>query len=90
MKLACISSRAVNANETINDIIAHFVESVNIQKEKLAKVRSFSSKKRNFAKNHEKILQHTDLLLAIPHKDCAIDASSNFSSDETKSGVNTC
>ena len=27
---------------------------------------------------------------AIPHKDCAADASSNFSSDETKSGVNTC
>ena len=27
---------------------------------------------------------------AIPHKDCATDASSNFSSDETKSGVNTC
>ena len=26
---------------------------------------------------------------ATPHKDCAIDASSNFSSDETKSGVNT-
>ena len=25
---------------------------------------------------------------AIPHKDCATDASSNFSSDETKSGVN--
>ena len=30
------------------------------------------------------------LLMAIPHKDCATDASSNFSSDETKSGVNTC
>ena len=29
-------------------------------------------------------------LRAIPHKDCATDASSNFSSDETKSGVNTC
>ena len=28
-------------------------------------------------------------LWAIPHKDCATDASSNFSSDETKSGVNT-
>ena len=28
-------------------------------------------------------------LEAIPHKDCATDASSNFSSDETKSGVNT-
>ena len=28
-------------------------------------------------------------LKAIPHKDCATDASSNFSSDETKSGVNT-
>ena len=28
-------------------------------------------------------------LRAIPHKDCATDASSNFSSDETKSGVNT-
>jgi len=28
-------------------------------------------------------------LMAIPHKDCATDASSNFSSDETKSGVNT-
>ena len=27
---------------------------------------------------------------ATPHKDCATDASSNFSSDETKSGVNTC
>lgn len=27
---------------------------------------------------------------SIPHKDCATDASSNFSSDETKSGVNTC
>ena len=27
--------------------------------------------------------------MAIPHKDCATDASSNFSSDETKSGVNT-
>ena len=26
---------------------------------------------------------------AIPHKDCATDASSNFSSDETKSEVNT-
>ena len=26
---------------------------------------------------------------AIPHKDCATDASSNFLSDETKSGVNT-
>ena len=26
---------------------------------------------------------------AIPHKDCATDVSSNFSSDETKSGVNT-
>ena len=26
---------------------------------------------------------------AIPHKDCATDASSNFSSEETKSGVNT-
>ena len=26
---------------------------------------------------------------AIPHKDCATDASSNFSSDKTKSGVNT-
>ena len=26
---------------------------------------------------------------AIPHKDCATDASSNFSSNETKSGVNT-
>ena len=26
---------------------------------------------------------------AIPHKDCATDTSSNFSSDETKSGVNT-
>ena len=26
---------------------------------------------------------------AIPHKDCAPDASSNFSSDETKSEVNT-
>jgi hypothetical protein len=26
---------------------------------------------------------------AIPHKDCATDASSNFPSDETKSGVNT-
>ena len=25
--------------------------------------------------------------MAIPHKDCATDASSNFSSDETKSGV---
>ena len=29
------------------------------------------------------------LFMAIPHKDCATDASSNFSSDETKSGVNT-
>jgi len=29
------------------------------------------------------------ILKAIPHKDCAADASSNFSSDETKSGVNT-
>ena len=29
------------------------------------------------------------LLKAISHKDCATDASSNFSSDETKSGVNT-
>ena len=29
------------------------------------------------------------LLRAIPHKDCATDASSNLSSDETKSGVNT-
>ena len=29
------------------------------------------------------------LFRAIPHKDCATDASSNFSSDETKSGVNT-
>ena len=29
------------------------------------------------------------VLQAIPHKDCATDASSNFSSDETKSGVNT-
>ena len=28
-------------------------------------------------------------VMAIPHKDCATDASSNFSSDETKSGVNT-
>ena len=30
-----------------------------------------------------------ELFRAIPHKDCAADASSNFSSDETKSGVNT-
>ena len=29
------------------------------------------------------------MIKAIPHKDCATDASSNFSSDETKSGVNT-
>ena len=29
------------------------------------------------------------VVMAIPHKDCATDASSNFSSDETKSGVNT-
>ena len=29
------------------------------------------------------------IVRAIPHKDCATDASSNFSSDETKSGVNT-
>ncbi|WP_288595702.1 hypothetical protein, partial [uncultured Ruminococcus sp.] len=28
-----------------------------------------------------------DFFMAIPHKDCATDASSNFSSDETKSGV---
>ena len=28
-------------------------------------------------------------VMAIPHKDCAADASLNFSSDETKSGVNT-
>ena len=27
--------------------------------------------------------------MAIPHKDCETDASSNFLSDETKSGVNT-
>ena len=27
--------------------------------------------------------------MAIPYKDCATDASSNFSSDKTKSGVNT-
>ena len=32
---------------------------------------------------------HRLLIRAIPHKDCATDASSNFSSDETKSGVNT-
>ena len=31
----------------------------------------------------------SDSIKAIPHKDCATDASSNFSSDETKSGVNT-
>ncbi|WP_288535783.1 hypothetical protein, partial [uncultured Ruminococcus sp.] len=30
------------------------------------------------------------VFMAIPHKDCTTDASSNFSSDETKSGVNTC
>ena len=43
-----------------------------------------------------KLLQRTSRLFplreifqAIPHKDCATDASSNFSSDETKSGVNT-
>ena len=30
-----------------------------------------------------------ETIKAIPHKDCAADASSNFSSDETKSGVNT-
>ena len=29
------------------------------------------------------------IVKAIPYKDCATDASSNFSSDETKSGVNT-
>ena len=29
------------------------------------------------------------IVKAIPHKDCATDASSNFSSDEAKSGVNT-
>ena len=40
--------------------------------------------------NH--VIRHTTKakLTAIPHKDCAADASSNFSSDETKSGVNTC
>ena len=31
----------------------------------------------------------SDSIKAIPHKDCATDASSNFSSDETKSEVNT-
>ena len=31
----------------------------------------------------------SEIFRAIPHKDCATDASSNFSSDETKSGVNT-
>ena len=34
-------------------------------------------------------LRITEIDKAIPHKDCATDASSNFSSDETKSGVNT-
>ncbi|WP_298483439.1 hypothetical protein, partial [uncultured Ruminococcus sp.] len=29
------------------------------------------------------------LFKAIPHKDCASDAPSDFSSDETKSAVNT-
>ena len=35
------------------------------------------------------IKDHMRMFRAIPHKDCATDASSNFSSDETKSGVNT-
>ena len=37
----------------------------------------------------ENLLQDYNKARAIPHKDCATDASSNFSSDETKSGVNT-
>ena len=53
----------------------------------------FSQKKKHCARS----MQDTVLFLwwenhrikAIPHKDCATDASSNFSSDETKSGVNT-
>ena len=36
-----------------------------------------------------KIISESYISWAIPHKDCATDASSNFSSDETKSGVNT-
>ena len=43
--------------------------------------------------NDNPIRPHNDTILqtsrAIPHKDCATDALSNFSSDETKSGVNT-
>ena len=38
---------------------------------------------------HGPIAHNYAILKAIPHKDCATDASSNFSSDETKSGVNT-
>ena len=37
-----------------------------------------------------KMTLQSQKIRAIPHKDCATDASSNFSSDETKSGVNTC
>ena len=35
------------------------------------------------------IKDHMMMFRAIPQKDCTTDASSNFSSDETKSGVNT-
>ena len=37
----------------------------------------------------EKLELYNQSIKAIPHKDCATDASSNFSSDETKSGMNT-
>ena len=35
------------------------------------------------------VFKRVFILRAMPHKDCATEASSNFSSDETKSGVNT-
>ena len=40
-------------------------------------------------KNLQAYFRMARIFRAIPHKDCATDASSNFSSDETKSGVNT-
>ena len=76
---AGISPRDLLSNQ-INDIIAHFCEKVNRAKwEKI------------FPCNSTKTGQVSlpVCFMAIPHKDCATDASSNFSSDETKSGVNT-
>ena len=42
-----------------------------------------------FSSIHFEKLKLYNQTKATPHKDCATDASSNFSSDETKSGVNT-